>query len=326
MKPTAMARTSREIQALYDELYDGGEMSLSRNYSDKFPLLEHLLAPEVRGRTVLDFGCGPGRLSLMLARHAREVRGVDYSAPGVEMAGLLARVAGVANASFATGDLDIVVAEGRPWDVIVLAGVLEHLERPAAQLGALARLLPAGGLLCLQTPSFANFRGDVYNTLGNLLGLPMSLTDLWQVTPKVVQSTAAAIGLELERLVGGHYHFAFLERVLEDFRQRVPAAARDAGQGSGWQWERFFAWIAERVEQNHALIDAWVAAGALRPVPRPAPLPATRPAGLGDAVWASIERYLTYDGWREPYYSDVPPVRAFGASATYFLRKGNRRD
>jgi len=322
VKPPGAARTSREIQGVYDDLYASGELSLSRNYSDKFPLLEHLLAPEVRGRTVLDFGCGPGRLSLMLARHAGEVRGVDYSAPGVEMAGLLARAAGVANASFAAGDLDTVVAEGRPWDVIVLAGVLEHLERPAEQLGALARLLRAGGLLCVQTPSFANFRGDVYNTLGNLLGLPMSLTDLWQVTPKGVQAIAVAGGLELERLVGGHYHFAFLDRVLEDFRQRVPAAARDAGQGSGWQWERFFTWIAERVEQNHALLDAWVAAGALKPVPRPAPLRATRPAGLDGALWASLERYLTYDGWREPYYSDVPPVCAFGASAVYFLRKG----
>jgi len=325
VKPAA-ACTSREIQAVYDELYAGGEMSLSRNYSDKFPLLEHLLAPEVRGRSVLDFGCGPGRLALMLARHAREVHGVDYSAPGVAMAGLLARAAGVTNASFAAGDLDAVVAEGRPWDVIVLAGVLEHLERPEAQLGALARLLPPGGLLCLQTPSFANFRGDVYNTLGTLLGLPMSLTDLWQVTPKDVRAFAAAIGLELERIVGGHYHFAFLEHVAEDFRQRVPAAARDAGQGNGWQWERFFTWIAGRITQNHALLDAWVAAGALKPVPRPAPLPATRPPGVSDALWASLERYLTYDGWREPYYSDVPPVCTLGASAVYFLRKGNRRE
>ena len=54
----------------------------------------------------------------------------------------------------------------------------------------------------------------------------------------------------------------------------------------------------------------------------PAPLRATRPAGLDGALWASLERYLTYDGWREPYYSDVPPVCAFGASAVYFLRKG----
>ena len=233
MKQAGAARTSREVQAVYDELYAGGEMSLSKNYSDKFPLLEHLLAPEVRGRSVLDFGCGPGRLALMLARHAREVRGVDYSAPGVAMAGLLARAAGVTNASFAAGDLDAVVAEGRPWDVIVLAGVLEHLERPEAQLAALARLLPSGGVLCLQTPSFANFRGDVYNTLGALLGLPMSLTDLWQVTPKTVQALAAALGLELERIVGGHYHLACSRTSASGCRRpRATRARGAAGAGS----------------------------------------------------------------------------------------------
>jgi hypothetical protein len=148
----------------------------------------------------------------------------------------------------------------------------------------------------------------------------MSLTDLWQVTPPTMGDLAAAIGLRLERVVGGHYRFAFLERVLEDFRQRVPAAARDAGQGKDWQWERFFTWIAERVEQNRWLVDGWVAQGALRPVPAPAPLRATRPAGLDDALWSALATYLTYDGWREPWYSDVPPVCHYGASAVYLLR------
>ena len=318
------ARDSADVRAVYDELYGSGEMSLSRNYSDKFPLLEHVLAPEVRDRTVLDFGCGPGRLTLMLARHARQVHGVDYSAPGVAMATLLARVASVGNATFACGDLAAVLAEDRRWDVIVLAGVLEHLEQPREQLGALGARLTPGGLLCLQTPSFANFRGDVYNTLGRLLALPMSLTDLWQVTPPAMRGIAADIGLELERVVGGHYRFAFLERVLEDFRQRVPAAARDGGQGEGWQWERFFDWIAERVEDNRGLVDAWVAQGALKPVPPPAPLAATRPEGLDDALWSALETYLTYDGWREPWYSDAAPVCHYGASAVYLLRAPGR--
>jgi len=320
----AAARSGGDVRAVYDELYGRGEMSLSRNYSDKFPLLEHVLAPEVRDRTLLDFGCGPGRLALMLARHARAVHGVDYSAPGVEMASLLARAASADNATFACGDLEAVLADRRRWDVIVLAGVLEHLDQPSQQLGALAGRLTPGGLLCLQTPSFANFRGDVYNTLGTLLRLPMSLTDLWQVTPRTMRSIAGDIGLDLERVVGGHYRFAFLDRVLEDFRQRVPAAARDAGQGAGWQWERFFDWIAERLEQNRGLIDAWVAQNVLKPVPRPAPLRATRPDGLDDTVWSALVTYLTYDGWREPWYSDVAPVCHYGASAVYLLRAPGR--
>ena len=311
---------AREIRERYQKLYGAGHLSLSKNYSDKFPLLEHVLKDAVRGRIVLDFGCGPGRLALMLARHAREVHGVDYAGDGIELAGLLARAAGVENAAFSEGDLAWVTAQGRRYDVIVLAGVLEHLEQPLDQLRALAALLTPGGLLCVQCPSFANFRGDVYNTLGNLLGLPMSLTDLWQVTPKVMEEWAPAMGLRLEKVIGGHYRLGFLDRVLEDFRQRVPAAARDAGLGAGWNWERFFAWLAERVEQNRWLIDAWVAQGALKPVPPSPPLRAARADGVDDGMWAGLEEYLAYDGWREPWYSDVPPVCYYGASAIYFFR------
>ena len=309
-----------EIRECYQKLYGAGHLSLSKNYSDKFPLLEHVLTEAVRGRSVLDFGCGPGRLSLMLARYAREVHGVDYAGDGIQLAGLLARAAGVTNVTFSEGDLPWVRAQGRRYDVIVLAGVLEHLEQPLEQLRTLGRLLPPGGLLCVQTPSFANFRGDVYNTLGNLLGLPMSLTDLWQVTPEIMEETAPTIGLRLEKVVGGHYRLGFLDRVLEDFRQRVPAAARDAGLGAGWNWERFFAWLAERVGQNQQLIDAWVARGALKPVPPSPPLRATRPDGVDGGMWAGMEEYLTYDGWREPWYSDVAPVCYYGASAIYFFR------
>ena len=309
------------IRERYSALYAQGHLSLSKNYSDKFPLLEHLLKDEVRGKAVLDFGCGPGRLALMLARYALEVHGVDYAGEGTELAAVLARAAGVENAVFDEGDLPWLSARKRRYDVIVLAGVLEHLEQPQEQLLGLGRLLTPGGLCCVQSPSFANFRGDIYNTLGHLLGLPMTLTDLWQVTPKTMEAAAPGIGLCLEGVVGGHYRFAFLDRVLEDFRQRVPNAARDAGLGAGWSWERFFDWIGERVEQNRLLIDAWVAQGALKPVPQSPPLRARRPQGIDDGLWAGLEQYLTYDGWREPWYSDVSPVCYYGASAVYFFRK-----
>jgi SAM-dependent methyltransferase len=309
------------IRAQYQALYGDGQLSLSRNYSDKFPLLEHLLAGEVRGRDVLDFGCGPGRLSLMLARHARSVHGVDYAGEGIELAGTLARAAGVSNVTFEEGELARVLASGRRYDVIVLAGVVEHLERPVEQLGALAGRLSPGGLLCVQCPSFQNFRGDVYNTLGTLLGLPMSLTDIRQVTPAFVADAAPRIGVTLETIVGGHYRLAFLERVLDDFRQRVPNAARDAKQGDDWQWNRFFAWLAGRIQENHGLVDRWVETGLLKRVPETAPLAATRPAGMDDETWRPLEQYLGYTGWREPWYSDTPPVSHMGASAIYLLRR-----
>jgi cyclopropane fatty-acyl-phospholipid synthase-like methyltransferase len=318
---TGVPISAADIQRRYEELYGAGQLSLSRNYSDKFPLLEHVLAPEAAGGDVLDFGCGPGRLSLMLARHARSVHGVDYAGEGIELAATLARAAGTSNVTFEEGDLTRVIAARRQYRVIVLAGVVEHLERPVEQLGALAERLVSGGLLCVQCPSFQNFRGDVYNTLGVLLGLPMSLTDLWQVTPKFMETAAPAMGVTLERIVGGHYRLAYLDRVGEDFRHRVPNAARDAGQGEGWQWDRFFEWLEERTAANRAVIDHWVVQGQLKRVPGSAPLRAVRPDSVDEAAWPALEQYLTYDAWREPWYADTAPVSHLGASAIYCFRR-----
>src|SRR6266850_789952 len=45
-----------------------------------FPLeYAYALLGDVRGRTVLDFGCGSGQNSLLLARRGAEVIGVDIS-------------------------------------------------------------------------------------------------------------------------------------------------------------------------------------------------------------------------------------------------------
>jgi len=256
-----------------------------------------------------------GEQSLNEARNAWLAAGFPESVPSTT----IDRQCGSSQQAIAFASQGI---EAGAYDVVVLAGVLEHLEQPMEQLAALAALVAPGGLLCVQSPSFANFRGDVYNTLGALLGLPMSLTDLWQVTPGIMASAAPALGVRLERVVGGHYRLGFLDRALEDFRQRVPAAARDAGQGAGWHWDRFFAWIEERVAQNRVLVDAWVAQGWLKPVPVSPPLAVRRPAGLDDDVWRPLEQYLTHDGWREPWYADAPPLCYHGASAVYLYRKG----
>lgn len=304
----------------YERLYAAGDMSLSRNYSDKFPFLEHLLKPEVVKGSVLDFGCGPGRLSLMLARWAREVEGVDFSEPGIETARDLARITGSENVRFSVGDLDSGDWLERRFDVIVVAGTLEHLADPPAAIATWRDRLGPGGLLCVQTPSFDNFRGDVYTTLLKLVGLPMSLTDVWQVNHRDVESWAREAGMRVDRVAGGHYDFAFLGRVREDFEQRVRAAARDKGVGEDWDFEAFFDWLDRRAADNRLLLEHFEALGALRPVPPSRPLRCERPAGMADDLWERIELYLTYSGWRERWYADTPPLCFLGGSAAYFLR------
>jgi 2-polyprenyl-3-methyl-5-hydroxy-6-metoxy-1,4-benzoquinol methylase len=320
-EPTPAAEVQGQtILARYEQLYGAGEMSLSRNYADKFPLLEHLLKAQVAGRRVLDFGCGPGRLSLMLGRYAREVHGVDFAEAGIALGELLTRATRSDNVQFFVGDLDFVGQADHRYDVIVVAGTLEHMIDPLETLQALARGLEPGGLLVVQTPSFSNFRGDTYNTLGLLLGLPMSLTDVRQVRHDDVANWADALGLRLEKVVGGHYDLGFLERVEEDLQQRVRAAARDRGVGEDWDFDAYFDWMRRRAEDNRLMVEYLKGAGMLRAVPPAAPLTAERPDDIPDELWEEMHRYLTYSGWREPYYCEVRPFSYYGASAVYFLR------
>ena len=308
------------ILSRYEELYGAGEMSLSRNYADKFPLLDHLLKTQVAGATVLDFGCGPGRLSLMLGRHAREVHGIDFAEPGIALGNLLSRATGSDNVKFFVGDLDFVGEAGHHYDVVVVAGTLEHLVDPMEALRTLSLALKPGGLLVVQTPSFSNFRGDTYNTLGLLVGLPMSLTDVRQVRHDHVAQWASTLGLGLEKVVGGHYDLGFLDRVEEDLQQRVRAAARDRGVGEDWDFDAYFEWVGQRIEDNRLLVNYLKSAGILRPVPPADPLTAERPHNVSDQLWGEMHQYLTYAGWRERYYCEVQPFNYYGASAVYFLR------
>jgi 2-polyprenyl-3-methyl-5-hydroxy-6-metoxy-1,4-benzoquinol methylase len=110
------------------------------------------------GRTVLDFGCGPGHLFPHLARHAPTSRyfGLDFSPNSIEE---LKRKWG-AHPQFAGGAAigSFPVTLEREFDVIVCCEVIEHLDDETLEhvCAAFARLLRKGGTLYLSTPNDEN--------------------------------------------------------------------------------------------------------------------------------------------------------------------------
>jgi len=110
------------------------------------------LARRCPGKTVLDYCCGDGETALFAAASgAREARGIDISPVSVETATRKARERGFSqSAVFEVMDAEGTTYPSARFDLIVVGGVLHHLDLDKAYR-ELARLLkPGGEVLCLE--------------------------------------------------------------------------------------------------------------------------------------------------------------------------------
>jgi 2-polyprenyl-3-methyl-5-hydroxy-6-metoxy-1,4-benzoquinol methylase len=80
--------------------------------------------PLVRGKRVLDIGCGDGRLALGVAPLATKVDGIDPDPEAIAAAKRNARKAGVRNVRFATGAAQHLPYPGAAFDVVILSWTL----------------------------------------------------------------------------------------------------------------------------------------------------------------------------------------------------------
>jgi len=126
--------------------------------------------PATRFGKVLDFGCGVGRLSLVLAAYADQVLGVDISPPHLKLARERAAQTCVMNVHFKAinGPADLDGLTG--FDLVVCLIVLQHNPPPvmATLLDKLLRTLALGGVAVIQMPTFLrDYRFSVADYLAN---------------------------------------------------------------------------------------------------------------------------------------------------------------
>ncbi len=109
----------------------------------------HLLPHLESGQRVLDFGCGPGSISLGLADAVRpgEMHGVDMEESQIELARAMASARGYENAIFHVADVAELPFEDDYFDVAHCHIVLTHVPDTLRSLGEVKRVLKPGGLI-----------------------------------------------------------------------------------------------------------------------------------------------------------------------------------
>ncbi len=155
-------------QRRFDELAaDGvdvhGEAALVRSFSPA---------------TVLDAGCGTGRVAIELARHGITVVGVDREAAMLATASRAAPGIEWVHADLAGLDL------GRTFDAVVMAGNVVLFAAPATESAVVegaARHVAAGGVLIAGFSLGRGYPLDAYDSAASAAGLePAELWSTWE--------------------------------------------------------------------------------------------------------------------------------------------------
>ncbi len=119
------------------------------------------LLPNLRpGIRILDFGCGPGTISVGLAKAVApgELHGVDMEQSQIDLAKSVAQTNGIDNAKFHVGDVTGLPFEDDFFDVAHCHNVLMHIPDTQSVLAEVKRVLKPGGIIgCREMISASSF-------------------------------------------------------------------------------------------------------------------------------------------------------------------------
>lgn len=122
--------------------------NLCRDARDEF---ERSVFHGIRGRRVLEFGCGPGALALELAECGAQVTGIDISELAIERARDAARRRGLAERSeFRVMDAESLEFDPGTFDLVCGSGIIHHLDVEQAYVEIASVLKPNGRAVFLE--------------------------------------------------------------------------------------------------------------------------------------------------------------------------------
>ncbi len=210
------------------------------------------LLPHLRpGDRVLDFGCGPGTITVGLAKaiDPGEVHGIDMEESQVAMARSAAEAGGHSNATFHVGDVTALPFEDDSFDVAHCHAVLMHVPDTAATLAEVKRVLKPGGIIAsremIVDSSFLEPTDDNTHKAWAAFASLLAANGGHPQMGKELKSAALEAGFSDLRTSGSFQFFgttddvAFLRRFIDDwfFSPNVIEAATKYGLVSREQFD-----------------------------------------------------------------------------------------
>ena len=111
------------------------------------------------GSRLLDLGCGPGTITVGLARAVApgEVVGMDLAESQIELARKRAADGKLENARFVAGSIYEMPFGDKEFDAVFAHTVFEHLKEPLPAMREIWRVLKPGGFVGLRSPDWGGF-------------------------------------------------------------------------------------------------------------------------------------------------------------------------
>lgn len=163
----------------------------------------------LRGKRVLDIGCGGGILSESMAVRGAQVTGIDLSEKALKVAQLHQLESGVAvNYQLCSAE-DLAQAQPASFEVVTCMEMLEHVPDPASIVAACATLVQPGGWVFFSTLN-RNLKSYLLAVIGAeyvLNMLPRGTHDYAKfIKPSELSSITRQIGLESVEIIGMSYN------------------------------------------------------------------------------------------------------------------------
>lgn len=124
------------------------------------------LLPDLRGKRVLEVGCGRGDFSIWLSKTfpGAEIVGVDFSAKAISIAESRAAQS-ASKVRFVVNDAEALSFPDQEFDYLISCECFEHVPNPGRMAAEMCRVLKPAGRFILTTENYLN---------GMLLGWLMS--------------------------------------------------------------------------------------------------------------------------------------------------------